>query len=153
MTRLTLRFSLSVPADRVFAALADPEQFVAAHPLLVAMTPVRSGHYRVRERVARGPLPLHFSYPAWMTPDRESRTLGIQVRIWRMVRVHMEFRVIPDGPTRCEVEEDVVIRSFLPVHRTLQGVFREEHARLFRTLESTLGEASDPGATSKPGSD
>lgn len=134
---MLLTFPVAAPPERVFHYLSDPELFAQVHPLIVSMRPTGPESYRVLERVARGPIPLHFTYPAWVKSDPVTRTVNTRVRIWGVIHATMEFRVLPTAEGS-QVEERVEFRSFLPVRRTLEGVFREEHARLFQNIEAAI---------------
>jgi carbon monoxide dehydrogenase subunit G len=141
-----LTYRLTLPPDVAFRWLAEPERFVRVHPLITEMTPTGPGGYRVRERVARGPLPLHFTYPAWIEVDEEERVVQVRVRIWRLIRSTMVFRVLQDGQGS-RIEEEVELRAPPLVGRLLEQVFREEHGKLFRTLEAVASLESRRAAT------
>lgn len=141
-----LTHRLTLPPDVAFRWLAEPDRFVRVHPLITAMTPTGPGSYRVRERVARGPLPLHFTYPAWIEVDEAERVVQVRVRIWRLIRSTMIFRVVSDG-RGSRVEEEVELHAPLLVGRFLEQVIREEHGKLFRTLEAVASLESRRAAT------
>lgn len=125
-------FELRSSKEKIFRHLTTPEKFVAAHPLIHRMEALGGNSYRVHERVKLGFIPCSFRYKATFVtlPDE----VKIEATVAGLTRISMHIRLFAaDQGTR--VEEEVVIRSILPVQRIMTRLFREQHALLFRNID------------------
>lgn len=130
---MQLHFTISKPPSEVFAHLTDMTRFVAAHPVIYRADALGDGRYRIHERMPIG-LPLPFTYPATVTPDAPTHSVRMDATVFGLVRIEMRFQLSATAQGTL-VREDVAITSRLPVPAVLEGVFREQHARLFAAIE------------------
>jgi carbon monoxide dehydrogenase subunit G len=147
---MRLSFRLAASPDRVFEILSDPDGFGRLHPLIDAIVPLGDGRYRVRERFAHLPFPLHFTYPAEITSQAASRSVEMNLRIFRLVSVDLVLRVQADGGGSL-VEETGSIRSVLPVSGVLAKVLADTHRTLFDRLDARVAEEAAGAADAAAG--
>ncbi|MCC6400180.1 MAG: SRPBCC family protein [Flavobacteriales bacterium] len=133
---MDLSFHLHAPADRVYAHLAEPERFAAAHPLIERMEPLPGGRVRACERMMIGPwrTPWRFGYTATVEAEPAARTVRMSAAVMGLAHLHFTFRVEPKGLS-CLVQERAEVRSPLPIQRFMHGIIRTQHAILFANIE------------------
>lgn len=133
---MDLSFHLHAPADRVYAHLAEPGLFAAAHPLIERMDPLPGGRVRARERMMIGPwrTPFRFGYTATVEAEPAARTVRMSASVLGLAHLHFTFRVEPEGSSSL-VRERAEVRSPLPIQRLMHGIIRTQHAILFANIE------------------
>jgi len=133
-----LRFLCNKAPASVLAVLADMQRFAAVHPIIQRIVPLGGARYRVHETIRFGPIPYSFTYPVELTVDHALPRVRILATIQGMTTMDMEFMVAPKG-SGSQITETVEIRSPLPIKGYLLRLLREQHAQLFRNID-TLGE-------------
>lgn len=132
---LALTFRLSKDSKTVFACLTDAGKFVAVHPLIYKMTPVKDGEYLVFERIMLGFIPCYFRYRATIGFNENKTQVHIKARVMGLVHIEMLFTLWPEGEgTR--VQETVNLKSLLPVKSLMFKLFEKQHTLLFQNIEN-----------------
>lgn len=130
---MKLTFTLRKDKETVHRFLTEPDKFVSVHPLIQKMTPIGVDEYKVYELINLGPLPYRFQYRARIhsSPDQ----ILIRANVMGLTHIDMNFTLtsVPDGTL---VEEDIQIRSLLPIKKLMHKIFREQHEILFRNVEA-----------------
>jgi len=133
-----LRFPCNKAPALVVAVLADMQRFAAVHPIIQRIVPSGGDRYQVHETVRFGPIPYSFTYLVELTVDHALSSIRIQATIRGMTTMDMRFMVAPKG-NGSEITETVEIHSPLPIKGYLLRLLSEQHAQLFRNID-TLGE-------------
>jgi carbon monoxide dehydrogenase subunit G len=133
-----LQFQCNRAPALVLAVLADMQRFAAVHPIIQRIVPLGGDRYRVHETVRFGPIPYSFTYPVELTVDHALSSIRIRATIQGLITMDMRFMVAPKG-NGSRITETVEIRSPLPIKGYLLRLLREQHAQLFRNID-TLGE-------------
>ena len=130
---MTLNFKVRKSPEFVFDCLSDPQKFVAVHPLIYKIELIEGTSYRVFERVKLGFITRSFTYKA----DIRSSDMMVHINavVDRFTKVEMRFS-IDASDEGAHVQEEIKIRSFLPIRGYMEGVFREQHATMFENIQS-----------------
>jgi hypothetical protein len=142
---------IAVAPTRVSDFFADFKNFTQIHPLIVAIVereprpdvpdlpgaPVRRW-YKVTDRLAGGPLPVHIHYDVALTAAGPQALL---FEAWQRPRIRLHNRIswhaLPQGGTRVQEELALQVPSLLLplVQRMAQAAHADSFARLKMRLE------------------
>jgi hypothetical protein len=129
-----LNFFAKQNVDLVFDCLSDMQWFCKVHPLMLSIEKVEGNTYKVRERLKWSFLPFSFTYTFNCFVDEEKSEVRFEATIMKFTRMVLCFSLVPsEGGTR--IQEQVSLRSPLPIHGFMQGLLKEQHAILFQQIE------------------
>lgn len=131
---LRLTFRIRTPVDVCLTYLTDMQKFASVHPVISKIVPVGVDTYRVHETLRVGPVPVSFTYRARVEADPATWHVCIRATVLGLTRVEMNFYLYPEGAAT-RVEETLTVTSPLPVRALVYRIFREQHTRLFATME------------------
>jgi carbon monoxide dehydrogenase subunit G len=134
---MRLSYYLDAPAALVFEHLADPEKFAMAHPLIDTIRWAAGEHYIVHETMKAGFFNWSFSYPATIASHVQRKQITMTATVLKLATVSIVFMV----KETCEgamVQEELDIKTRLPLKFLLQNIFTKHHAQLFRNLAIIL---------------
>ena len=102
--------------------------------LMLSIEKVEGNTYKVRERLKWSFLPFSFTYTFNCFVDEEKSEVRFEATIMKFTRMVLCFSLVPsEGGTR--IQEQVSLRSPLPIHGFMQGLLKEQHAILFQQIE------------------
>ncbi len=132
---MQLIFRLNAPIEKVYEYLTEAEKFVKAHPIIHKMEPLAATNaYKVFETVKFGFIPYSFSYKATVNGNKEKNQVSILATVYKMTKIKMIFNLIPTE-SGCQVEEEILINSPLPIKSFMNKLFSEQHQILFENIE------------------
>jgi len=135
---MNLTHHIPKPAAFVFDYLSDMQKFVSVHPVIYRIDSLGKNEYLVYESLKVGFIPYSFTYPVQITSDPIKRTVLMKATVRKIVHIEMYYAIREDGMA-CVVDEEIKIRSFLPVKSSLERMFRKYHEEMFLNI----GLASD----------
>lgn len=135
---MKLTFTLKKAPDFIFGYLTDMNKFVAIHPVISKIEALGDDRFFVHETLRFGFIPYSFSYPVMITSDREGKTITFKATIQKMTQIEMHFSIREENGHSI-VDEEISIRTPLPVKGIIRKVFRDQHAQLFKNLENLDG--------------
>lgn len=77
--RLTDRFAVAAPPDRVWAAFQQPEDLAAAVPGVEAVEMLDSARFRARMTIKLPFMTLSFAVQGALTPDPDGRRMAVEL--------------------------------------------------------------------------
>lgn len=131
---MDLTFELKQPVELVLNYLTDMQKFASVHPVITKIEKTGTDAYMVYEKMKLGFIPYSFTYPVTIGHNVEKGTVTMRAVVMKMTRIEMVFSVEPseNGST---VREHIEFRSPLPIRRTMEKVFREQHQKFFQNLD------------------
>jgi carbon monoxide dehydrogenase subunit G len=135
---MILTFRVARSPEVVLDYLTDPELFARVHPVVHRMEPLSEGRFRVHETIRMGPIPYSFTYEATVAPDPGALRVVMEFNVRKAVHVTLDFRLRGEG-NGTVVEEEVTLRSRLPLGPLMRSLFREQHGILFSNIEADVG--------------
>jgi carbon monoxide dehydrogenase subunit G len=127
-------FRLKTSCDVVFDYLTNMQKFVSAHPVIFQIDSKGDESYLVHETLRLGYIPFSFTYPVKIEKDVLRRTVIIRAVVFKLTKIEMKFALrAENGHT--VIEEEINFRSPLPVKFIMQGIFKKQHAQLFKNIE------------------
>ena len=130
-----LTHTLNQPADLVFRYLTDMQRFTSVHPVITRIIPTGNQRYLVHETLRLGFLPLSFTYPVTVESDQTKNWVNMQAKVMGLVTIRMNFTIRTEG-NRTVVQEVIDIIAPAPLRFIMQAIFRKQHERLFKTIDS-----------------
>ena len=94
-----------------------------------------NGRYLVHETLKFGFIPFSFKYPATVEKNEKDKRVIIRATVFRVTKIEMHFDLKEDGQYT-SIEEKIQFRTFFPVKPIMASVFRKQHNRLFKNIES-----------------
>jgi carbon monoxide dehydrogenase subunit G len=131
---MNLTFKIKKPADFIFEYLTDMQKFVAIHPVITKIKPTGNNTYLVYETLRFLGMPFSFTYPVVVNGNSPENSVIISATVMKLTKIKMVFKLKPDIDFTV-VAESIEIKSPLPVKRTVQRIFKEQHEQLFKNLE------------------
>lgn len=130
---MILEFTVNKSCVEVYDYLTDMRKFVAVHPVIFRMDKISDNEYRVFEKLKFGFIPVTFKYKAIVKGDSATNKVVMSAVVMKMINISMNFS-LNQNSHGTHVIEDVVFRSFLPVHFMMKAIFREQHKLLFSNI-------------------
>lgn len=131
---MKLSFRIKKDADFVFDYLTDMQKYVSVHPVIYRIDQTGNDRYRVHETLKFGFIPFSFTYPVTIEKSVSDKTVTIRATVFRLTRIEMRFALKSDGGYTC-IEEEVSVRSPLPVKFAIERIFKKQHAQVFHNIE------------------
>ena len=66
--------------------------------------------------------------------DDIEKKIVMKAIIQKMTHIEMHFTILDSGHSS-NIEEDISIRTFLPVKGFIRKIFKEQHEQLFRNID------------------
>lgn len=132
---MQLIFQLNAPIGKVYDYLTEADKFVETHPIIHKMEPLTATNmYKVFETVKFGFIPYSFSYKATISGNSEQNQVIIFASISRLTKIEMIFNLISTA-SGCQVEENILFNSPLPIKSFMKKLFAKQHQILFENIE------------------
>jgi carbon monoxide dehydrogenase subunit G len=132
---MKLTFTVNQPLPVVFDYLADMQKFVTVHPVITRIEPgLNSNNYKINETLRMGPIPLRFTYSATVNAlEKEQVVMHVAELKGVTLNIRFDLAATPNGTS---IQEEIVIHTFQPLRQLLQVIFRKQHNKLFRNIDS-----------------
>lgn len=130
---MILTYKINQTPEIIYEYLSDMTKFVSVHPVITRMKKRGIHKYRVYETLRFGVIPFSFTYPATIYGNREKGHIRMQAHVMKMTEVDMVFD-IQEAVGGSIVFEEIQIKSLLPVKKTMEKIFREQHSLLFENI-------------------
>jgi carbon monoxide dehydrogenase subunit G len=131
---MLLQFKIKKPIGTVFVYLSDMQKFVTAHPIIWKIDDKGNDNYLVHEKLKVGFLPISFTYPAIVKGNKQNNSINIKATVMKLTKVEMNFTLTAEGEYT-HIKEETTFTSALPVQKTLEKIFTEQHTLLFQNIE------------------
>jgi carbon monoxide dehydrogenase subunit G len=132
---MKLQFTVQKDIEIVWNYLTKMHLFVTVHPVITKMKQTAVNTYLVSETLEFGPFNYAFNYPVTVEPSEEHKQIVMKATVQKITSITMNFTLIQNGNITT-IEEEICIKTPLPVKVLIQKIFREQHAQLFRNIES-----------------
>ena len=131
---MKLVFKVNKESSHIFEYLSNMKKFELVHPIIKRIDKIDGNKYLVHETLQVGMLSYSFSYPVLLQSCNTNKSVSMKSTIMRLTKVDMKF-TIKQNHGFSIVEEMIDIQSLLPIKKTLEKLFRKQHASLFENIE------------------
>lgn len=129
---MELTYKINKTRGFILDYLSDMQKFVSVHPVIYKIENRGENQYLVYEKLKFVFIPFSFTYPVII--EQNENSVMMKAIVMKLTRIEINFRVrVENGFT--VVDETIHFRSPLPVKRIMQGIFRKQHAQLFRNID------------------
>ncbi|MDZ4747363.1 MAG: hypothetical protein SH808_02685 [Saprospiraceae bacterium] len=132
---MNLTFTLHKSVDFIFHYLTDMDKFASVHPLITKIDKKGEGNFLVHETLKLGFFPYSFTYPVTIKSNSANKTVMIKATVMKMAHIEMHFTIRQEGELSV-VEEIITIDTNLPIKKIIKTLFMEQHAQLFKNINS-----------------
>ena|SRR5690554_633602 len=132
---MKLTFTVKMDKQTVFGFLTEADKFVSVHPLIYKMTQTGNNTYKVFEKMNIGFIPYYFTYEATVESGKSCDQVEINANIMGLTKIKMLFK-LHNLDEATFVEEQISIKSYLPIKRMVHRLFKKQHALLFQNIEN-----------------
>jgi len=132
---MVLTYTLSKPPGFIFEYLTDMGKFASIHPMITRIDSLGDTRYLVHETMKLGSFPYSFTYPVTVEGDAGNHKVTIRATVMKMTHILMEY-TIREEAGQSIVEETITFKSILPIKVVMEKLFREQHALLFRNMNT-----------------
>ncbi|HEY3385387.1 MAG TPA: SRPBCC family protein [Saprospiraceae bacterium] len=131
---MKLTFAVNKSPEFIFDYLTDMDKFVSVHPLISKIENLGDNHFRVHETLKFWFIPYSFTYPVTIQKNVEEKKIVMKAVIQKMTHIEMHFTIRDSGHSS-SVEEDISIKTFLPVKGFIRKIFKKQHELMFRNID------------------
>jgi len=131
---MKLTFAVNKSPEFIFDYLTDMDKFVSIHPLISKIENLGNNHYLAHETLKFGFIPYSFTYPVTIEKDEAEKKIVMKAVVQKMTHIEMHFTIRDSGHSST-VEEEISIKSFLPVKGLIQKIFKKQHEQLFYNID------------------
>ena len=131
---MKLLFRIKKNIDLTFNYLTDMQKFVSVHPVIFKIDNTGNENYLVHEKLKFGLIPFSFSYPITIEKSIEDKKVTIRARVFKMTNIEMKFLLKADK-NFTTIDEEISIKSPLPIKFIMQNIFKTQHNKLFKNIE------------------
>lgn len=132
---MVLTYTLNKSPDFIFDYLTDMDKFTSIHPVITRIDSLGDSRYLVHETMKLGFIPYSFTYPVSIASDAREHKVTIRATVMKMTHILMEY-TIREEAGQSIVEETITFKSILPIKGVMEKLFREQHALLFRNMNT-----------------
>ena len=131
---MRLLFKIEKNVDFVFDYLTDMKKFVSAHPVIFQIDDKGNENYLIHETLKLGFIPFSFTYPVTIEKNFINKKVTIRATVFRITKIEMNFVLKADNSFTL-INEEINIKSLLPVKFIMQNIFKKQHTQLFKNIE------------------
>jgi carbon monoxide dehydrogenase subunit G len=131
---MNLSFKIKKNIDLVFDYLTDTQKFVSVHPVISRMDNTGKESYLVHETLKLGFITFSFTYPVTIEKSISDKRVVIRAIVFKLTKIEMKFLLKSDNDFTI-IEEEINIKSPLPIKFIVQSIFKKQHIELFRNIE------------------
>lgn len=131
---MKLSFRIHKHVDLVFDYLTDMQKFVSVHPVISKIENTGENKYLVHETLKLGFIPFSFTYPVTVEKNTSDKTVSIRATVFKLTKIEMKF-ALKEDQDYTSIDEEIEFKSPLPVKFIMGGIFKKQHAQLFKNME------------------
>ena len=131
---MKLSFKIHKNIDLVFDYLTDMQKFVSVHPVISKIDNTGQESYLVHETLKFGFIPFSFTYPVTIEKNILDKKVVIRATVFKLTKIEMKFFLKADNDFTI-IDEEIVIKSPLPVKFIMESIFKKQHDQLFKNIE------------------
>jgi carbon monoxide dehydrogenase subunit G len=131
---MKLSFRIQKTTDFIFEYLTDMQKFVSVHPVITQIDEMGNDSYLVHETLNFGFIPFSFTYRISIEKNQFDQIIIIRGIVMKLTKIEMKFALKQDMDFTL-VEENIQIKSLLPVKSMMESIFRKQHIQLFKNIE------------------
>ncbi|TAG55016.1 MAG: hypothetical protein EAZ27_07885 [Cytophagales bacterium] len=131
---MKLTFKIKKSINIIFDYLTDMQKFVKVHPVIYQIDNLGNENYLVHENLKFDFVPFSFTYPVIIEKNISENKITIQAKVFKLIKIEMKFHLKADSDFTI-IEEEINIKSLLPVEFIIQSIFRKQHNQLFKNIE------------------
>ncbi len=131
---MNLSFRIKKNIAFTFDYLTDMQKFVSVHPVISKMDNTGQESYLVHETLKFGFIPFSFTYPATIEKNISDKKIVFRATVFKLTKIEMKFVLKTDNDFTI-IDEEINIKSPLPVKFIMQSIFKKQHNQLFKNIE------------------
>ena len=131
---MKLTFKTHKNIEVIFDYLTDMQKFVVVHPVIYKIDRTSENNYLVFETLKFGFIPFSFTYPVTIIKNATDKTVIIRATVFKLTKIEMRF-VLKTENDYTIIDEEILIKSPLPVKFMMERIFRKQHHQLFNNIE------------------
>ena len=131
---MKLSFEINKNIDLVFDYLTDMQKFVSVHPVISKIENTSDKSYLVHETLKFGFIPFSFTYPVTIENSTTDKIVVIRATVFKLTKIEMKFVLKADNGHTI-IDEEIQIKSSLPVKFIMESIFKKQHDQLFKNIE------------------
>ena len=134
---MKLSFRLHKNSDHIYDYLTDMQKFVSVHPVIYRIDNTSDKNYLVHETLKFGFIPFSFTYPVTIEKNAIDKTVIIRAIVFKLTNIEMKFVLKADNDYTI-IDEEIKLKSPLPVKFIMESIFKKQHDQLFKNIEMKL---------------
>ena len=131
---MKLSFRIHKKSDLIFDYLTDMQKFVSVHPVISKIDNTGQESYLVHETLKFGFIPFSFTYPVTIEKNILDNKVVIRATVFKLTKIEMKFVLKADNDFTI-IDEEIEIKSPLPVKFIMESIFKKQHDQLFKNIE------------------
>ena len=132
---MKLSFRIKKQADFVYDYLTDMQKFASVHPLISKIDEIGHQKYLVHEYIRWGIIPVSFTYPVTIESYRAKNLILMQAVVMKLIKIEMVYVLSADDDFTV-IDENITVKSPLPIKSIIERIFRKQHGLLFKNIEA-----------------
>ena len=132
---MKLIFKINKPLDTVFEYLSNMQKFASVHPIISKIDSLTENNYLVYETLKIGLIPFSFTYPVTIEYNFNTKNITFKAVVMKLTKIEMNF-ILNTENNATIINENITIKSPLPIKSIMQNVFRKQHTILFKNIEN-----------------
>lgn len=131
-----LQYLCKQTPNTVFEYLTEISKFISIHPVIYKMDKIGPNEYMTYEHLKMGFMPISLKYPSTIEGNPAQKTVIMQAEIFKIATIHMHYSLKSTEEGFCEVTEEVHVKCFLPIKKTILDIFKKHHQEMFDKLSA-----------------
>ena len=132
---MKLSFRIKKQADFVYDYLTDMQKFASVHPLISKIDEIGHQKYLVHAYIRWGIIPVSFTYPVTIESYRAKNLILMQAVVMKLTKIEMVYVLSADDDFTV-IDENITVKSPLPIKSIIERIFRKQHGLLFKNIEA-----------------
>ncbi|TAF65434.1 MAG: hypothetical protein EAZ55_09255 [Cytophagales bacterium] len=128
-------FRIKKDIDTTFDYLTDMQKFITVHPIISKMKQIDHETFLMYETLTIAFIPFSFTYPVTVQKNSAARKANIKATVFKQIKIEMNFTLTAENEYTI-IEEEIKLKTLVPIQWIVKGIFKKHHARLFKNIES-----------------